>query len=135
MSYWNYVDYGPWGYTVGQAHPAPPPPGTAYGYTSYDPTTDPNWAGARALVLSTVQSVLGVDDLFDQIAKQVIQHLRRQGFIDSRLAERVVRRDFLERLRAWVRQALYYMDVNALIDLATRQLVHAARTIQKSPFD
>lgn len=139
----DYVGEDGYWYSVGQAAaaarlaaatPVPPPHAVATAYTSYDPTRDPNWVGARALVLSTVQSVLGDDSTFDRIARQVIQHLRRQGFIDARLAAQVSRPDFLTKTRAWVRQMLYYMDVNDLIDLVTKQLVRAARSVGKSPF-
>jgi len=98
---------------------------------------DPNWAGARALVRSTIQSVLSVDSIFDQIVRQVVQHLQRQGFIDARLAARVTRPDMLAKQRAFFRQMLYYVNVDALIDLATRQLVQVVRSgaLGASPFD
>jgi hypothetical protein len=141
---WNYVgadgyyDPGvgawPWGYGVGQVPPIQV--GPAEIVREYDPTRDPNWAGARALVRSTIQSVLGVDSIFDQIVKQVVEHLRQQGFIDGSLAARITRSDMLAKQRAFFRQLLYYMDVDTLIDLGTRQLVRATHSgkLGKSPY-
>lgn len=118
-------------YGVGQAAAQQALAAAQPAYTSYDPTSDPNWAGARALVRSTVQSVLSNDAVFDQVARQVLGYLRQQGFVGA--ASRF-QPGALPKLRAWIRQAAYYMDLDALIDVAARQLVHAARSIGKSPF-
>jgi hypothetical protein len=99
-----------------------------------DLTANPHWPGARALVRSTIQSVLGVDAIFDQIFRQIVQHLVHQGFIDQRTAGHVNRSDYVAKVRAWVRQALYYADIDAIIDLATRQLIQYARLQGKGPF-
>lgn len=100
----------------------------------YDPTVDPNWRGARALVRSTIQSVLGVDAIFDQIYRQIVQHLVRQGFLDRGTAAAASRPDYIAKVRAWVRRALYYADVDTIIDLVSRQLVQYARAHGDGPF-
>jgi len=141
---WDYVgqdgyygpamDTWPWWHSVGQAPQSVAVPGRAEIIERYDIARDPNWPGARALVRSTIQSVLGVDAIFDQIFRQIVQHLLRQGFLDSKSAGAVSRPDYVAKVRAWVRQSLYYADVDAIIDVAARQLIRYARSHGKGPF-
>lgn len=119
--------YGPY---VGQVATVGP---SATGY--FDPTTGPNWPGARALVRSTIQSVLSSDAIFDQVLRQIVQYLVQQGFVSKGDLARVLRPAFVTRLRTWVRQALYFADFDTIIDVATRQLVHYAQAHRLTPFD
>jgi hypothetical protein len=74
--------------------------------------------------------VLGSDAIFDQAYRQVVQHLLRQGFLDRRSATFATRSDTLAKVRNRLRQATYYMDLDALIDLGARQVVQALRAAQ-----
>lgn len=119
----------PWWTSVGQQ-------GRMVVAQPYDPTKDSNWAGARGLVLSTIQAVLGDDATFNRVATQIIAHLRRQGFLNERAAMLVRRPDFFPKLRTYFRQMLYYMDTNAVIDLTARELfrVLASKAVPKPSF-
>jgi hypothetical protein len=124
------VSAWPWWYSVGQTRP----PVTVEDIPAPDPTKHSSWPGARALVRSTIQSVLGVDAIFYQIYMQIVQHLLRQGFIDSKTAGDVSRPAYIAKVRAWVRQSLYYADIDTIIDVGTRQLARYARAHGAGPF-
>jgi hypothetical protein len=89
---------------------------------SDDVTSASNWSDIRGLIRSSINAVIDSDDLVDQIARLVMQHLAQQGVVDPAYVNRFLQTDW-QRSKPYLRGAWHAsVNMDPMIDAVARSL-------------